>query len=166
MGKKEKKGIKQLIKAEMRELQQEENRLHKRRRALMAACQHRDGKDFAIEYEKKGQVRCRHCGARFSLTTQNLDEIRKSTHQLNSALQQVRILADSEDDAKLIADLGKLSADIIAINDIYKRHLDRYGKGNNNDKKKEKKRHDDDYGGYSGVIDIMEGAIPKKKKKK
>lgn len=162
------KKMKDLFKSEMKEIQQEEQRLHKKRRALAAACQHRDGKEIAVDYLKKGKVVCRLCGSRFTLETYKVEDIKNAAYIIKSALQQVRILADPEDDARRITELGRLSADVESVSEIYQRHLERYGK-NQNHKNKEKRKdryEDDDLGGYNGIIDIMDGVLPKKKKRK
>lgn len=155
------KKLRNIIKEQKRELEAEERRIQKKRRAIMAACSHHDGKGFTVDFEKKGAATCRVCGSRFSVRTFKPEEIREATNVVNSALQQVRMIADPREDEVIIAELGKLGADVIAVQDIYKRHLDRYSKGNHNgNKNKDKGNKGSSYGGYgvSGIISTMEDA--------
>lgn len=169
MGKKlnKEKQFKNLVKQEMAEIKAEERRIAKRRRAAMAACSHTRGKHYTIDFSRNNQAYCRECGAKFSLKTFDLAEVSESAKMLNSALQQVRLLADEREDADLISDLGRLAADIEQVEEIYRRHLDRYGK-NGNGKKKNRNNHENDssqYGGYNSVVSVMEGAFGGKKRK-
>ena len=151
---------KEFLKQQMAELQAEERAVQKKRRALMAACSHTDGKNFTIDFGKKGQARCRRCNSEFSVKSFNLEELAGSIREVYSAIQQVRMLADVNEDSVIISELGKLGADVLAMEEIYKRHLERYGKNNNNNRNKNKDQGNgsSQYGsyGYTGIIATME----------
>ena len=85
---------------------------------------------------ERGTVRCRKCGAVFNMNPISNEKLKDSITVVNDAIQQIRALADIEDDEGLIRTLGQIGFNVQEITSLYERIIDFYGKG-----KKKKNKH-------------------------
>lgn len=127
----------------MNELEQAEKAAKKKRRELYASCNHK-GKSGKLKIEPtddKDVFRCKRCKQEFSLRKIKKNEAVSAAETINDMIQQIKCFSDSDDDDKLLKELGSLSCSLEMILDLYNKALKSVGK-------KDKKKNKDKYGNY------------------
>ena len=127
----------------MSELDSAEKLAKKKRRELYASCNHK-GKRGKLKVEptdEKDVFRCKRCKQEFSFRKIKKNEAVQAAETLNDMIQQIKCFSDSDDDEKLLKELGSLSCSLEMVLDLYNKALKSVGK-------KDKKKKKDQYGNY------------------
>jgi hypothetical protein len=132
-------------------IKQEEAALNKKKRKILIKCAHQGEKSGKIKVEfidnERGLVKCKRCGAEFSLKRIDERDLAVALRTINDAIQQIRCMADIDSDNNLIKTLGQIGYNVQEIKSLYYRVHDLYG---NDNKKKKKKDRDYDSIGFFG----------------
>ena len=127
----------------MSELDSAEKLAKKKRRELYASCNHK-GKSGKLKVEptdEKDVFRCKRFKQEFSFRKIKKNEAVQAAETLNDMIQQIKCFSDSDDDEKLLKELGSLSCSLEMVLDLYNKALKSVGK-------KDKKKKKDQYGNY------------------
>ena len=133
----------------MSELDSAEKLAKKKRRELYASCNHK-GKSGKLKVEptdEKDVFRCKRCKQEFNFRKIKKNEAVQAAETLNDMIQQIKCFSDSDNDDKLLKELGSLSCSLEMVLDLYNKALKSVGK-------KDKKKKKDQYGnyGFKGIL--------------
>lgn len=156
MGKKDKE--KDFSFASMRDLIEEEKKIKRKMSKVKIPCSHTNEKGkIKVDFIKGTFARCKKCGCEFDFRTINADDLDEAVQTVHNAINQIKALSnDPEKEASLIRELGTIDFNLAEMSDLYKRTIDKYGKGNK-DKKKNKNK-DSSFGSYgANNINFIDG---------
>ena len=133
----------------MSELDSAEKLAKKKRRELYASFNHKgkSGKLKVQPTDEKDVFRCKRCKQEFSFRKIKKNEAVQAAETLNDMIQQIKCFSDSDNDEKLLKELGTLSCSLEMVLDLYNKALKSVGK-------KDKKKKKDQYGnyGFKGIL--------------
>lgn len=159
MGKNKQKGM-GIVDADLRQIEEAQRDLEKKKRQLAIKCNHRTKHgEFNFSPEGSTIVKCNSCKDEFDIARIKKDTLEESVQVIHSAIQQIRMLSNPEEDKHVIKSLGDLDYNLRSIPDIYRRVDEVHGKnkGKNKNKNKNKNRGGNSIGAYGGMVDVLTG---------
>lgn len=148
----------------LREMQDTERALRRKKKELIINCDHKNDKGkWKLQLDDEtGQFRCKYCGVKFFMTTYNNKTVEDAVGVVHDMLQQIRCFAN-DDDVKWVRILGELDMNLQDAAELYQRTIDTYVKK----KDKTKKKQRDEFGSYgTESLSFMGGGGGGKGKKK
>lgn len=142
---------------ELNSLKSEEKKIERKRRELVAKCNHRKESNGKLKIESLGNnvFECKICRTRFDATKIAEDDMNDAVDVLHNAIQQIRCFSDKTEDRELVEYYGKIDSSLQTLPETYHRLILLSSKDNFN-KKKKKHREPDSFGRYSnGSIDLL-----------
>lgn len=140
----------------LRDIYEEETRLRRKREKLKIPCSHTNDKGkIKVDFIKGTVARCRKCGAQFDFSQIPMDDLYEAIDVVHNALNQIKALSnDPEKESKLISDLGSIDYNLSEMAELYKRTIEKNGKGGKN----KKKHSDNSFGSYgANSLDFIGG---------